>query len=94
MAQTAHPWPEISRTAVVSTAHLPEDLAQAMERGEDTPFAYDRLPYGFRLFVLGDLTKYPATIRPIAQAACRDGCRWLEFDADVDTMEGFAAWSW
>ena len=80
-------------TAIVSTAHLTKETADAMEKGEELEgVAYDKLPYGYRVYLINETA--PEGSEAICKAAAKQGCRWLEFDCDGPTVPGFPTYYW
>jgi hypothetical protein len=87
-------FPETYKSAVVSTMHLPEDLAQSMQMEELQKFIYESTQYGFRLWTGCGKKMWPKEIRPIMGAAKDAGLRWVDFDEDGPEAKGFATWDW
>ena len=90
---------ETFRTGVVSTAHLPEELAQYMEESYsgDDPYPqliFEKLTYGYRIWTNSDPRSVPADIRPLIEAAKKEKFKWVEFDCDASELEGFETWDW
>ncbi|RLA60654.1 MAG: hypothetical protein DRQ89_12580 [Epsilonproteobacteria bacterium] len=86
------------KTAVVSTAHLPEELAAKMEREEFVKFNYAKISYGFLIWIpTGDLDDYlhewPEEIRPLMVEAHKQGCKFVDFDQG-GTVYDFRTWEW
>lgn len=90
-------WIEKHKTAVVSTAHLPYELAEQMDNNpswEDCPFVWEKTNYGYRIWTQSDMDTLPKQIQPIIRRARKDGFRWVEFDMDAAEQEEFTTWEW
>jgi hypothetical protein len=94
--------PETFTTVVVSTAHIPEEIARKMDEGREINggsgcyFVYDNIEYGYRIHVGGTSwwAAAPISLHPILKAANEAGHRWIEFDCDGDVLDGFETWEW
>jgi hypothetical protein len=96
---------EIERTAVVSTAHLPEHLGMG-DITSLTPIAAEQLEDGFLVYV-GSEEAAPslddaedeerndvAIVLAVLDVARAAGCRWVRFDRDAPTVAGLPTWEW
>lgn len=87
---------------VVSTAHLPEELAQYMDADASQVFdtgpygrlIYDKTAYGYRIWTNMDNADIPPAIRHIVIQARHEGHKWIEFDSDGEKIRGFRKWDW
>lgn len=86
-------FPDIFTTVVVSTAHLPAELAKAMDDQSDLgSFAYETVAYGYRVYTNGD--DIPDAIKEIVTAAKHAGAKYIEFDCDGPKLADFPTWEW
>jgi len=91
---------ETYKTAVVSTANMPEGLAKILDSGTDMPFIYESVEYGYRIWVPSDDIEdyykdhWPEEIRPLMVQAFKEGCKWVNFDCDADIDYRFKVWKW
>lgn len=92
---------ETFTTAIVSTAHLPLELAQFMDHqdpysipadSEHHLLVFEKLNYGFRVWI--DSNHIPAGIAKLITAAKADGHKWIEFDCDADSHDDFPTYDW
>lgn len=82
---------------VVSTSHMPQELAEQLAIGEfqgrcPLPFTYWEREYGFLIYT--DQAQIPEPIQPIVAAALAAGFDWIMFDYDGDVKEEFQVWEW
>ena len=90
-------WNESHKTVVVSTAHLPYELAEKMDNcaaWAELAMVWEKTNYGYRIWTMGDEATVPKQIRPIIIRARKDGYRWVEFDMDAAEQEEFTTWEW
>lgn len=85
---------DIQRTLVLSTAHMPQWMARAMDnyavegkcRDDRMDLvAFDPVEYGYRVHVGEDpsvIDKQPPEIRPALRLALANNCTWVMFDCD------------
>lgn len=90
---------EIARSLVISTAHVPQVLAQRMDDGKPIGTPYDNLGYGWRVYVPSESEPFDddcaaAALRPLMTLARENDCRWIVFDSDGDQIEGFETFEW
>lgn len=82
----------------VSTAHIPQEFAQALDRGEQLSglLTVFRNEYGWVLYIgedeEGELV--PKQLSAITEAAKRLGTAYLRFDADGMEVEGLPTYHW
>ena len=89
---------EISKMLTLSTAHIPEEVANALVQEPETdyfglsvyPFAY-----GFWIHVPNEIP--PAV--PESLAAClrlskENGCTWLQLDQDAELFDELPTYDW
>jgi len=86
------------KTAVVSTAHLPEELAAQMERGEVVGFFYEKAMFGFLVWVPTDdieeyIKAFPAPLAPLIMEAHKQECKFVNFDQG-GLVYDFRTWEW
>lgn len=90
-------WVETHKTAVVSTANMPYELAEKLESNAqwpECPFVWEKTNYGYRIWTGSDKKSLPKEIRPLIRAAKKEGFRWVEFDMDGTEQEEFKTWEW
>jgi len=87
-------WGEQYTSVVVSTSHLPEELATKMMNRWKYPFIYEETDYGYRLRTSSDQESWPEEIKPLMMCALDEGFRWVEFDRDGVDQGGFQTWEW
>lgn len=86
--------PEIRRSLVLSTAHIPGRIAREMdsyatERGELAEeleqISFDCVNYGYQIWVPGDARDVPGTppeLEPAFALARKHNCTYVVFDCD------------
>lgn len=81
--------PEVEKMLVLSTSHMPET---------EPDFGGTRAEphqYGYIIFLMSaDSTTDAAWLQPIIDRAYELGCRYINFDADADQLDGFPSWDW
>lgn len=83
---------EINRELVLSTAHLPKYLAEAMDKSEELGFAYDKGECHYRIHVPSG--EFPdEMVRPVFTAKAV-ACKWLVYDCDGPIVPGLQKWEW
>ncbi len=93
---------ETYTACVVSTGHLPREIAEAMDMGRAEnimpgalrDLIFDRLEYGYRIWVDMDDEWIPEDLKHIVLTARREGFKFIEFDCDADKIAGFKTWEW
>lgn len=93
--------PEIYKTLVLSTAHLPRYLAHLANL--ETKYSFDLtklepVRYGLSLWVGWaedpKECKTPECLIPILKYAKKKKCRYVNFDQDGEIMKDFCAYEW
>jgi hypothetical protein len=93
---------ETYTACVVSTAHLPREIAEYMDAGHaetNIPgglrdLVFDKIEYGYRIWVDMANEWIPEELKHIVLAARREGFKFIEFDCDADKVAGFKTWEW
>lgn len=83
---------EINKELVLSTAHLPKDLAEGMDSDCTTPFAYDRVENGYLVYVGSQ--RYPEELAQAIALAQFNECKWIRYDADGPRLQSLPVWDW
>lgn len=89
---------EIQRVLTLSTAHLSQDVALAMDEEEPQDWIYDKLHWGYLVFVpepgVGFARKIPDCLSAAVQKAQEFGCTHVRFDRDAETLDGLPTFDW
>lgn len=98
---------EIHKTLVVSTAHMTEEdcdlLSEAMydaSLAAMTPVAYEMSEYGWLIYVnpemmdCADLEQFSDGFKDAIKLAQENGCAYLWFDRDANTLDGLTVYDW
>lgn len=82
---------EISKMLTVSTAHVPKDIALKLELLADLS-----RPEGWMLYVYegNEWERLHPNVKAIKEIAVAQGCDWIMFDCDANTLEGISEYDW
>jgi hypothetical protein len=87
---------EFEKVLVLSTAHIPLELRDRLERGRESGIICDPYDYGWRVWVPGpdywhdtEDHDYPPELVAILAFAQSHGCGWVRFDSDGSEIDGF-----
>lgn len=88
---------EITKMLALSTAHLTEQTCNSYLPGWEGP-AYKKGEYGWFVPIFDDCVE---SVEPAASdlkecmlKAIAEGCDWLMFDRDVDTIDDLKVYDW
>ena len=94
---------EISRMLTISTAHIAEETAKALNESlySSEPSIdlciYEKKDYGFLIHIPEDWkTKrtLPSDLQTCIELADKNGCIWLCLDRDAETVTGLPVYGW
>lgn len=95
---------EIAKMLILSTSHIPEKHARAMDAGAPFPddtrgddLSYDRVEYGYLVWVNEDralASKLPQPWPDLFALAKKYGCRWIKLDCDGPVVPDYPTWEW
>jgi hypothetical protein len=91
--------PQIVRELVVSTAHMPNWVARAMDERNNREMVmlpYDCVEFGYLVWVCRpeDSSDYPPELDAVMAMARKHGCTWIRFDCDAAIEEDLPKWEW
>ena len=85
---------EVHRMLTLSTAHVPKDVANQLDREADEfVIVYQKSSYGW-FIPIGPNLAYPLVLKPIIDFATKHDCTWLMFDNAADVIEGLPTYEW
>lgn len=83
---------EINKELVLSTAHMPPQLAEDMRHGFQQRFVFELLTDGFLVHVAS--TGYPEELAQAIALAQFNECKWIHFDADGPRLQSLPSWDY
>jgi hypothetical protein len=91
---------EINKELVVSTAHLKQETAKAMDDVDSAiSWTRDNVEYGYLVYVpnegyADEDEDFPEEMRAVVKLARSLGCKWIRYDCDGPELDGFAKFDW
>lgn len=84
---------EISKIISISTAHITEQTADLLIKGELEPAVYPKDKYGWFIFVSNENT-VPKDLKQVMEFAKRHNCVWIDMDCAGAVIPFLPTYEW